>query len=841
MMSFVTCVHGGLPVRLFHRALTRAAPLLQRPFARLRAGHLGQSLVMASVPPSCDDRRTEAGADADDDDGLMLDEDGWAALEAARGAPAWVELERDAETQLPPPLVRTEAAEAAIKELMACKFQGAAINDMNAVSLRVFRPTPGFVTSVDVNALLEPLLTYWLALYKAATKEGVYISSDNDRIALIYLKASPGVGKTHFFNLLCRVQEIVESFDRLPAAEQRRLKQHREALEWASSNVVFPLSFNGLCRIDVTVEAALVKMRAKVHDGLAPYLPALLRFLFVALFPFHTKASWLLFRKTCSEALKAGKLTAADLNLAVDKLFRRLQDDTAGGSVVLLVDEIGACDGLPKGSYKPNSSAGEGMRTFLSDFAEQRSGPASFSSLMHGLMTVQSTPLSIRPVVSGYSLQLVSPIMAARFLLPALQEFYRRGSQLVVGGKVAFGSLRDRDQPLDSIAGRARLSALARYCSATTCGHARLLAYFDLILRSRSSADLSLDSDENTGEDLGKLLDEATKKSGLMCSSLTFGDKELVLVATLFLGSLVDTTEKVRVGSNRMSWDQLGVYGKVILSGEDVCRPLLPASSFVGNVRKSRSSGAMMAALKKMVARQPNDIGSIWEDFHLWWEVAASQARALIHGKTSNCTVSDVYATSREIPDPSHGPLPSRHNFCGKGDVLRKMELHFAIPKTTVAARDLTVLLKMAEDRSKHRELLQTVWRTSAGHPGVDGVMFVSYAADYAVRKTGDLFMILLSLKSTSPGMDGAFSKSTIEDGWNKTKAVFGPSWERWADRHALVFVLRRRGSTNLTGKDRYAASTVVCDMDGLEDVYGRVVRDVAMSLELLHKTELLF
>lgn len=107
-------------------------------------------------------------------------------------------------------------------------------------------------------------------------------------------------------------------------------------------NVVSPLTFHGLCRIDVAVEAALVKMRATVHDVLAPYLSAQLRFLFVAVFHFHVRASWLLFRKRCSEALKAGKLTAADLSVAVDKLFARLQDYTASGSEVPLVDEIGA-------------------------------------------------------------------------------------------------------------------------------------------------------------------------------------------------------------------------------------------------------------------------------------------------------------------------------------------------------------------------------------------------------------------------------------------------------------------------------------------------------------------
>lgn len=251
------------------------------------------------------------------------------------------------------------------------------------------------------------------------------------------------------------------------------------------------------------------------------------------------------------------------------------------------------------------------MRTFLSDFAEHRSGPASFSFLMIGLMTVHSTHMSLRPDVSGHSLLLVSPIMAARFLLPALEEFFLRDSQLVVGGKVVFGSLRDQDKPLDSIAGRARLSTLARYCSASTCGHARMLAYFDLILRSPSLTDLSPNSDGSSGGDLGKLLAEAAKKSGLMCNSLTFDDKELVLVAALLLGSLVDATDKVRAGNDRLSWDQLGVNSKVILYGEDLCRPLVPASSFVGNFRKSRSSGTMMAALKEMVTCRPNDTGSI--------------------------------------------------------------------------------------------------------------------------------------------------------------------------------------------------------------------------------------
>lgn len=141
--------------------------------------------------------------------------------------------------------------------------------------------------------------------------------------------------------------------------------------------------------------------------------------------------------------------------------------------------------------------------------------------------------------------------------------------------------------------------------------------------------------------------------------------------------------------------------------------------------------------------------------------------------------MSDGYATSRELTDFSSGPLPSRLTYCGNGDVLRKVQLRFAIPKMTVAVRDLTVLLMIAEDRSKHRELLQTVWRTSTGHLGIDGVMFVSYAADYGVRKKGDLFMVWLSLKSTSPGMDGAFCKSTIEDGWGNIKAVLGPSWEQ--------------------------------------------------------------
>lgn len=211
MTIFVTCVHGGLSVKLFPRALARTAPLLWRPFVGVRAVHPGKSLVMESAPPHCGDQATNVGEDGDDDDGLMLDQDGWAALEAARGVPAWVELERDAEAQLPTPSALTEAAEAAVKELTTCKFQGASIHDISAVSLWVFRPTPGFVTSVGAKALLEPLLTYWLALYKAATKEGAYVSRDRDRIPLVYLKASPGVGETDFFNLICRVQEMVEA------------------------------------------------------------------------------------------------------------------------------------------------------------------------------------------------------------------------------------------------------------------------------------------------------------------------------------------------------------------------------------------------------------------------------------------------------------------------------------------------------------------------------------------------------------------------------------------------------------------------------------------------------
>lgn len=95
-------------------------------------------------------------------------------------------------------------------ELLASKFQQATINDVAAVSKRVFLPYPGMVSYVNVTLLLHALLVFWLAIYHAVTKrEELPNSQILERIRLIFLRATPGLGKTHFFNLLSRLPDLI--------------------------------------------------------------------------------------------------------------------------------------------------------------------------------------------------------------------------------------------------------------------------------------------------------------------------------------------------------------------------------------------------------------------------------------------------------------------------------------------------------------------------------------------------------------------------------------------------------------------------------------------------------
>lgn len=102
--------------------------------------------------------------------------------------------------------------------------------------------------------------------------------------------------------------------------------------------------------------------------------------------------------------------------------------------------------------------------------------------------------------------------------------------------------------------------------------------------------------------------------------------------------------------------------------------------------------------------------------------------------------------------------------------------------------------------------------------------------------------MVLLSLKSTAPGMDGSFcANSQVPEGWSQVRRVFGPTWEEWKGRAAMLYVLRRECSVDLDDVSESDASrTIVCCLDGLEDLYGRMIYDVGMSLELLRRAELL-
>lgn len=216
-------------------------------------------------------------------------------------------------------------AEEAIRDQLACKFLGLPINDISAVSMRVFRPHPKMVSRVDVGSLLEPLMVFWLAIYHAVTMRGLSSKPDEqERIKLVFLRATPGLGKTHFFNLLCRVSDLVKAYEELPPSQQDKFASHRIALNWASANIVFPITFNGLCRLDLTVESTLVRLKAAQHGGRGRELPVLLRFLFVGLFPIHTRQTWGMFVRACQTALSCGKLTGVEVREAVDNLFQRL-------------------------------------------------------------------------------------------------------------------------------------------------------------------------------------------------------------------------------------------------------------------------------------------------------------------------------------------------------------------------------------------------------------------------------------------------------------------------------------------------------------------------------------
>jgi len=788
-------------------------------------------------PP--DAKSAGATPDSGGDDWVLLDKAGWAALEGGLMESVYIDMDAGDGAE-PTPEMDDIALKQVMTELLASKFQQATINDVAAVSKRVFLPYPGMVSSVNVTLLLHALLVFWLAIYHAVTKrEKLPNSQILERIRLIFLRATPGLGKTHFFNLLSRLPDLIQAYDLMPVCEQAKYAEHRKALDWASTNLVFPLTFNGLCRLDVGIESSLVKMRAKKHQGYARELPAMLRFLFVGLFPVHTSRSWSLFLRTCQTAFSEETLTAVDVRTAVDILFERLQARTPGKAVILLVDEVGACEALPAGPFKPYSSGGEGVRSILSDFAQVRGGPAAFSTIVISLMYLMTTPVSRRPLRSGYTLKLVPLPAAARFLLPALREFYLRGSQMVIGGKVVFGQLRDNDHAINSRVGRRRLSALARYAASLTCGHARLLAKLAVLLRSHEP----FDPESSTEADLGTLVEQAAQDSGLTCSTLGFVDKSLQLVAILVMGSLMRSTARVRTEEGLRSLDKLGSDGKIIMSGPFFCRPLMPASSFVTNVQSSLSDHPLIEALRSMVACTAHDIGTIWEDFHLWWEVAVSEARALNRANFKSRTLSEVYASSRSVVGVAGVvPTPSANIFCGSGDILRKVQMDFSTPKKTVASRDLSLLVEMAKQPANHSQLLRTVWRTSTAHPAVDGVVFLRGNVAYGPYPKGALFMVLLSLKSTAPGMDGSFcASSQVPEGWSQVRRIFGPTWEEWKGRVAMLYVLRRECSVDLDDVGESDASrTIVCCLDGLEDLYGRMIYDVGMSLELLRRAELL-
>lgn len=168
-------------------------------------------------------------------------------------------------------------------------------------------------------------MVFWLAIYHAVTMRGLSSKPDEqERIKLVFLRATPGLGKTHFFNLLCRVSDLVKAYEELPPSQQDKFASHRIALNWASANIVFPITFNGLCRLDLTVESTLVRLKAAQHGGRGRELPVLLRFLFVGLFPIHTRQTWGMFVRACQTALSCGKLTGVEVREAVDNLFQRL-------------------------------------------------------------------------------------------------------------------------------------------------------------------------------------------------------------------------------------------------------------------------------------------------------------------------------------------------------------------------------------------------------------------------------------------------------------------------------------------------------------------------------------
>lgn len=810
------------------------------PAVRTRRWSSSTTRMSAASDDPADAKSGGATPGLGGDDWALLDKAGWAALEDGRMEPVFIDV--GSEDGVPrTPELDDPALEEVMTELLASKFLDTTINDIAAVSKKVFRPYPAMVSHVSVKHLLDALLVFWLAVYRAVTKRQFLPSSkDLERIRLVFLRATPGLGKTHFFNLLCRLPDLIQAYDQLPAREQAKYAEHRLALDWASANVVFPVTFNGLCRLDVEVESSLVKMRAKKHGGYARQLPVLLRFLFVGTFPVHTAQSWVLFLDRCGAALSKGTLTAVDVWTAADNLFARLQARTPGKAVILLVDEVGACEALPAGPFKPYSSGGEGVRSFLSDYAQKRNGPAAFSTILISLMYQMTTPVSRRPLESGYTLTLIPLQDAARFLLPSLWEFYSRGSQMVIGGKVVFGQLRDKDHAINSRVGRQRLSAIARYCASLTCGHSRLLTKLDVLLRTHETFPKSL----TEGASLGALVEQAAEESGLTCSALGFEDVSLRLVADLVLGRRMRSAARVRTEEGLRSLDKLGSDGKIILSGPILCRPLMPASSFMNNVQVSPSNHPLLLALKNMVACTAHDIGTIWEDFHLWWEVAASQARALYPANYTSCTLTEVYASSRSRDRVGVVKPPLSANiFCGSSDVLRNVQLDFTIPKKTVAYRDLSLLVQMAKQPAKHRQLLRTVWRTSTAHPAVDGVIFLRSSLAYGPYPKDALVMVLISLKSTAPGMDGSFDANTVVPrGWSQVRGIFGPSWEEWKERVAMLYVLRRdwSGRVDAIGESD-ASRTMVCGLDGLEDLYGRMISDVGMSLELLRKAELLY
>lgn len=150
---------------------------------------------------------------APENGGKLLDERGWAALVQSCGSQASLEAAA-AGAGLGPgvPDPAKERAAADMAALLKAKLMDASIRDVISVSRQVFGPHPRMVHAAGVGVLLQPLLAYWLVLYEAVSMR-VYAVGTNElkRMQLVYLRATPGLGKTHFFRLLCRLPELVQA------------------------------------------------------------------------------------------------------------------------------------------------------------------------------------------------------------------------------------------------------------------------------------------------------------------------------------------------------------------------------------------------------------------------------------------------------------------------------------------------------------------------------------------------------------------------------------------------------------------------------------------------------